>query len=339
MINSKQNPKKLVVPVFFSSDKNYLPYLSVAIGSLIDHSSKNNTYNIYVLTTDVTNEDLSLISANTPNNIHIKQINVAEVVNKIKEKMALRDYFTESIYFRLFIPELFPNYDKTIYLDSDITLNADIAELMTVDLKDNLLGAVLDSTVYNDKILNYWAKETYDLDENHYFNSGVLIMNTKKLRNMNLKDHFSPWVNKYDAEAIAPDQNYFNCICKNKVVYLSDAWNAMPASRKINDDELKLIHYNMFLKPWKYDDVMYENYFWKYARKSPYYDEIVRRKSLVPQDSKERDLKARAKLNETALMVAKGEHTYKKDLKKQTKSSGQQNDILSILKSSPIFNW
>lgn len=333
------NTKKLIVPVFFSSDKNYLPYLSVAISSLIDHSSENNTYNIYILTTDVTPEDLAPISENTPNNVHVKLVNVSNVLSEIKEKMALRDYFTESIYFRLFIPELFPNYDKAIYLDSDITLNADIAELMAINIGDNLLGAVLDSTVYNDKVLNYWAKETYDLDENHYFNSGVLIMNNKKLRPLNLKDHFCPWVNKYDYAAIAPDQNYFNCICKNKVVYLSDSWNAMPASRKIADSDLKLIHYNMFFKPWKYDDVLYEDYFWKYAKKSPYYDEIVRRKSLVPADSKERDLQARAKLNETALMVANAERTYKKDLKKTSQTSGQNIDIISFLKSSPIFNW
>ncbi len=337
MINNKQ--KKLLVPVFFSTDVNYLPYLSVAIGSLIDHSSKNNTYNIYILTTDVTNKQITPIAENVPFNVNIKLVNVSNVVKEIKEKMVIRDYFTESIYFRLFIPELFPNYDKVIYLDSDITLNADIAELITVDLRDNLLGAALEPTVYTDKVLSYWAKETYDLDENHYFNSGVLIMNTKKLRPLNLKDHFSPWCNKYDAEAIAPDQNYLNCVCKNKVVYLNQTWNALPAGKKFTDEELKLIHYNMFFKPWKYDDVMYENYFWKYAKNCPYYDEIVRRKSLVPANSKEIDLQARAKLNETAMKVAKSEHTYKKDLKKTGQNSGPNFDILSILKSSPIFNW
>ncbi len=337
MINIQN--KKLVVPIFFSTDKNYLPYLSVAICSLIDKCSKYNTYNIYILSADVTNEDISIITKTIPNNVNIKLVNVKNEISKIKEKMALRDYFTESIYFRLFIPELFPNYDKVIYLDSDITLNADIAELMTVDLKDNLLGATLEPTVYTDKVLRYWAKETYDLDENHYFNSGVLIMNTKKLRPLNLKEHFCPWVNKYDSEAIAPDQNYLNCVCKNKVVYLNQAWNALPAGKMINDEELKLIHYNMFFKPWKYDNVMYENYFWKYAKLSPYYDEIVRRKSLVPADSKEKDLNARAKLNKTALMVANGEHTYKKDLKKQVKTIEQNIDIKAFLKSSPIFNW
>ena len=64
MINNKQ--KKLLVPVFFSTDVNYLPYLSVAIGSLIDHSSKNNTYNIYILTTDVTNKQITPIAENVP---------------------------------------------------------------------------------------------------------------------------------------------------------------------------------------------------------------------------------------------------------------------------------
>lgn len=335
MLNNKKEKLKKVIPVFFSSDKNYLPYLSVAILSLCDHASKLNTYNIYILSSDVDEKDILILRKNIPNNVCIKLVNVSKIVEKIKGEMALRDYYTESIYYRLFIPELFPNFDKAVYLDSDITLNCDIADLFNVELKDNLLGAILDSTVYNDKTLTHWAREALDVDEHHYFNSGVLVMNTKKFREINIKDHFCAWVNKYDYFAIAPDQNYFNCICKNKVVYLDESWNAMPAGRKIEDKNLKLIHYNMFLKPWKYDNVLYEEYFWKYAEKSPYFDEILRRKALVPEDSLEKDLKAKKRLLETATMVANSKNNYKQDLKKKTKL---EYDPISFINSLPIHN-
>ncbi|TXJ87231.1 hypothetical protein FU655_07970 [Lactobacillus delbrueckii] len=37
------------------------------------------------------------------------------------------DFFTLSIFYRLFITELFPEYDKAVYIDADTVLNADIA--------------------------------------------------------------------------------------------------------------------------------------------------------------------------------------------------------------------
>lgn len=36
----------------------------------------------------------------------------------------------------------------------------------------------------------------------------------------------------------------------------------------------KIIHYNLFDKPWCYDDIQYQDYFWEYAKQSVYYDKI-----------------------------------------------------------------
>ena len=38
------------IPIFFSSDDNYVPYLAVAIRSLIDHTTQNNTYKRFFTT-------------------------------------------------------------------------------------------------------------------------------------------------------------------------------------------------------------------------------------------------------------------------------------------------
>ncbi len=48
----KKNPKNLeVIPVFFATDDNYIPFLDVAIGSLIENASKNYFYDIHILNT------------------------------------------------------------------------------------------------------------------------------------------------------------------------------------------------------------------------------------------------------------------------------------------------
>ena len=47
---------KTTVPIFFSSNDRYVPYLDVAIISLIENSLKDNNYDITILKTDITKE-------------------------------------------------------------------------------------------------------------------------------------------------------------------------------------------------------------------------------------------------------------------------------------------
>ena len=43
------NTKQKVIPVFMAVDNNYIPFLGVALKSLIDNSSKENNYEIKIL--------------------------------------------------------------------------------------------------------------------------------------------------------------------------------------------------------------------------------------------------------------------------------------------------
>ena len=68
-------------------------------------------------------------------------------IEKVKDKLYTRDYYTKTTYFRLFIPDLYPQYDKVLYLDSDIVVLGDIAELYNTNIKGNLVAAVPDDSV------------------------------------------------------------------------------------------------------------------------------------------------------------------------------------------------
>ena len=50
------NTKK-TIPIFFSSDDNYVPFLSVAINSMLENASKDYNYDIIVLNSGLTNEN------------------------------------------------------------------------------------------------------------------------------------------------------------------------------------------------------------------------------------------------------------------------------------------
>ena len=65
-------------------------------------------------------------------------------------------------------------------------------------------------------------------------------------------------------------------MCNGKILYLDEAWDAMPTEGKEPLKNPKLIHYNLFQKPWCYDNIQYEEYFWKYAKDSGYYEDSAR---------------------------------------------------------------
>ena len=85
--------------------------------------------------------------------------------------------------YRIWMEKVIPaNVTKIIYLDSDIIVNLDIAELWQVDLGDNVLAAVSEIENGTDlKKLFALCRDGFVKWED-YFNSGVLLINLKKFR-------------------------------------------------------------------------------------------------------------------------------------------------------------
>ena len=48
----------------------------------------------------------------------------------------------------------------------------------------------------------------------------------------------------------------------------------------------------MGCKPWYFDDVLYQEYFWKYAKETEFYDEILKIKSEYTEEQKFKDREA-----------------------------------------------
>ena len=309
--------ERLEVPVFFASDKNYVPYLTVAIKSLVNKTSIENDYKIYILSSDLKDCDIEEIKQCEKENVQISIVDVNEKIKDIKDKVALRDYYSVSIYFRLFIPSMFPQYEKAIYADSDIVLNADIAELYKTEIGTNYVAAILDETVFSNEDFIFYVNEALGVTEKQYFNSGVLVMNLKKFRDNEIEDDFYNWVNNHQYGSVAPDQDYLNCICQDQVTYLPLGWNKMPIGSTLPDEELYLIHYNMFFKPWKYENIMFDKYFWDVAKTTSFYNFIKQQQQNYDQAKKEKDQVAMKNLIKMALDIAKADENYRKVVRKK----------------------
>ena len=288
------------INLFFAVDNNYSTFLSVTLNSIMDNANPNFVYDCYVLDNGVHEIHKDIIEFQLKDNFHIVWVDMQQKLQKFEEKLHTRDYYSKSTYFRLFIPNMFPQLDKALYLDSDIVVLGDISELYNTELNTNLVGGVTDSAVQNTPIFIDYVKEVVGVkDDKDYFNAGVLLMNLKQMREENFEDKFFDLLSKYTF-TVAQDQDYLNAICLNRVQKIDVSWNVMPIPNNIvKCEKINLIHFNMLWKPWIFENTIFEEFFWKYAKTSPFYKTILRFKEMYPEEKKQRDLNGGAKLIET----------------------------------------
>lgn len=307
-------PKK-EIPIFFTIDNSYAPYISVAIKSIIANSSKDYNYKFIVLHQELNEENMEKISSLSKEGFEIKFVYMKDGLETITDRVENRlrcDYFTLTIYFRLFIPDMFPEYDKGIYIDSDVVVPGDISKLYNYELGNNLIGACSDKSVVDVPELAKYMEEAIGVSRYEYVNSGVLLMNLKEMREEQFTNKFLTLLNKYHFDCIAPDQDYLNAMCNGKILYLDESWDAMPTEGKEPLQNPNLIHYNLFQKPWCYDNIQYEEYFWKYAKQTKYYEQIVEFKNNYSEEQKQSDRECLGVLVNKGGKMSDNEVTFKK---------------------------
>ena len=303
------------IPIFFTIDDGYAPFLAVALNSAIKNSNPQRRYNAIVLHQDLNETNIAKLKSLETENFKISLTPMKANFDALDDRMSNRlrcDYFTLTIYFRLFIPVMFPQYDKGIYIDSDVVLTSDIAELYDIEIGDNLIGACNDLSIADIPPLVAYTENAVGVNKHEYINSGVLLMNLKQMREVDLEGHFLNLLNTYHFDSIAPDQDYLNAMCNGKIYYLDESWDAMPNDAKPPLAHTKLIHYNLFSKPWCYDGIQYGEEFWKYAEDSGYLDEIKAYKAAYTEEKKKADSECLELLVRRGSEIPDNEVTFKK---------------------------
>lgn len=303
------------IPIFFSIDDGYAPFLAAALKSAIAHSSGDKNYIAIILHEELSEENRSKLGAMATDNFKIEFKKMKNGLESITDRMSNRlrcDYFTLTIYYRLFIPAMFPEYDKGIYIDSDVVLNADLAELFNIDIGDNYIGACTDYSIQEAPPLVHYIENAVGVNRLEYINSGVLLMNLKKMREAQLDYHFLRLLNTYHFDCIAPDQDYINAMCNGNIYYLGEEWDAMPNENKPKLKNPKLIHYNLFSKPWCYDDIQYGELFWKYVRETEFFEEAKAYKEGYSDEQKKSDQDCLNLLLSRGAEIPETEVTFKK---------------------------
>ena len=222
-----------MINLLFTGNDKIFEGLSISLISIIKHCKE--PLNVCVLTMDLTdiNENYKPLTQSQIDKLeqHIKQtneqskINLIDVTNLFKEKnkdsVNMENSYSPYAFIRLLADEVKEVPDKVLYLDIDTVAGGDIAELYNYDIENYEYGAVKD--YYGKIFINH-----------NYINSGVMLLNMKKIRETGLFARCRHVVNT--KKMAFPDQTVLNKEAKSKL-YLPSKFNSQRRDHK--DDVIR----------------------------------------------------------------------------------------------------
>lgn len=323
MKSLSQYGKKAEIPIFFACDEGFVKYTMVSMKSIMENADRSRKYHIYILHMGITKAIQAKVLAMADEEFAIDFVDVTDKMRSIADKLPIRDYYSNTTYFRLFIPDMFPQYRKALYIDSDTIVVGNIAELYDHKLGKLYAGVCPDRVVAQTDILGDYVEKVLGVKRARYFNAGVMLMNCSQFRENHLLDEFLEMLHIY-LFVVAQDQDYLNLICKNQVFYMEPKWNAQVFGElACPEEEVGLFHFNMAAKPWHYEDCRLAEYFWKYAKMTADYDAIKEGLANYTDEQRYNDSVSGEKLIQLAVSEINREDNYLRKMEKAGKSESK----------------
>lgn len=138
----------------------------------------------------------------------------------------ITDRYPHTIYYRLLAHKYLPaDIDKILYLDADLLCINDITPLYNMDISEYLYGACSHSRLTNvTEVVNRVRLKNEDADA--YYNSGVLLMNLRKIRRVVDPGDVFEFIEKNKFNLLLPDQDILNGLYGHQIKQLPDEiWN------------------------------------------------------------------------------------------------------------------
>ena len=267
MIGSK------TISVSCASDHNYLCGLWVTLHSLCNHCSSGYALSIHILDCGLTSEDKSYLRVLESTFTHCSVTLAFHVVNlePFKDLPSWRG--NHATYARLLLQDILADEDYTIYTDVDMLWERDIAELWEMQTDDKVLWAATDGSSV--KLLSSGKKrsivaqqEGFDFAETSYFCAGLLMMNLKRLREMNFTMRAKQFLKERQAMIAFCDQDCYNFLIPQEDVQRLDfRWGvfAIVYGRRGEINTPTVIHYAKSA-PWIFKDCVATDRWWRYLR-------------------------------------------------------------------------
>ena len=239
------------VHIALASDRRYLPLAAVALCSAAENTSRELV--IHFLYEDLEEADFAVFE-------FLKRYPSVRFVRHRVGSTYLGDWpamrWSHATYLRLVLPDLLPELEKIIYIDCDVCVLGDLAELHDLDFDGKGVMAVAV------KCRPEHARRL-GMDAGHYFNAGVLVFSPARWHRERIADRFRQCFSEAADKLKYPDQDILNLVFRDDVRFLHPRWNIItsafrnePVERYSTEEMIEafrspgIAHYTGEHKPW-----------------------------------------------------------------------------------------
>lgn len=264
--------------VAFVCNNRYVKYVSVTMVSILQNHP-NLDIHFYLICNDISERSrkyidelrklytfgITFLTVNTDEFAEIKNSHNAHISNETN--------------FRYFIADLLPGVDKLLFLDGDLVVDAPLEDMYNINIEKYLVAVAKDPL---DRGLKGWFEKFHIPLEYPYLNTGVFLVNMKKWRDLHLSEKLIQAARQWGELFWFPDQDAINVLCYDKNFLIDQKYNFCCElhwdnleDRARAEKNAVIYHWAGPRKPWIIAEGSYADIFWKYARLSPFYEEIL----------------------------------------------------------------
>jgi len=260
----------------FCANDHYAQHMAACIASLLENSSL--PFHDICVAGNFSDPDVARKLAELIAGYENAALRVIEFSPSSNINLPTRMHWTVDTFSRFWATDFFgPTVERVLYLDSDMIILRDIAELWHADLGGKLFGAVSIPGAERNPDLKIPA-------EYGYFNAGVLLFDMNRWREETPLETLLPYIEANIDALPYLDQDALNACYHKDRQPLDYRWNMIvpftwpqsfiPLSAEERAQIVKeagIAHYNGQSKPWHYmNKHPYKHAYWHYVRKTPW---------------------------------------------------------------------
>ncbi len=266
--------------IAYSVDTNQYLLTIVSMSSILINS-QDEIFEFIILYDNLTKKIIEELKSVTA--IKFCKFRFIKVNPEIFKQFPLAGWVTVQAWYRILIPSLCKDLDKCLYLDNDTLILKSLDELYETDISRYLAGCV------EDCCQKRW-KKNLSMENEIYFNSGIILINAKKWREVNLFEKIKQFAIENKQNIKASDQDCLNVIINKDKVILSPKYNLMENEWRGYDIEYEgemlkeyyealenpvIIHFTG-AKPFTLQSGhKYKKIWWQYASKTKVFHKIM----------------------------------------------------------------
>jgi lipopolysaccharide biosynthesis glycosyltransferase len=233
---------KTPISIVSASDDNYAMPLAVTVKSAIDRLAPDQPLNVYILEGGLSwNSKRRLLKSWKAPLVKVQWL--APPIAKIAD-LKTENHLNLVTYLRLFMPSLLPpDLDRVLFLDADLLIQKDLRGLWDTELGDAPIAAINDyftpylntrETIGRESICDRYPDKCHPVPNYRelglngtagYFNAGVMVVNLKKWREMDVLHQAMDLVRRHHEHVRYCDQYALNVLFSEKWKPIDPRWN------------------------------------------------------------------------------------------------------------------